>query len=1207
MDDPKQPNPTPDPTPADPKQPGGPVNQNVNYDKLASDRIGEELNPNATIWKLYTEEAKEYDTEFTRERNENLNNMLLFATLFSAIVTAFIIESTNLLEQDSSDVSAQLLLMLVQSQQRIETGSPNTTSSPIEMPDFVASPTARVINVLWFASLMISLGAAVVAILAKEWLTAFTTNRTRDARKYALERQARHAALDAWKMLLVIDLLPTFLNFALFVFGLGLVIRLWLLDLVVAGAMTAVSAVLCVIYVFFVIAGAAYENCPYKSRLSAYIKESVTYAWEIMRSSSIFRDLTSNRSISSNTPGDTKQSNEKCLESKEVGLLIWLYSFSSDPILETYVTQALAGLMSLKLKLPTFLDKGTTGFHELYITDSERLTSVFELGAQAVDQLQMAPSRGRNELDSCGGINVARLAVAVAEIYPHALTWQMCSPQEVIHARGDTTEELAQNHSPRPATQGCIPTIDMKRVCKITDNIYGALDLVWAETSPALRLIAYAYLLAAELKMVRHSLAFQEYQTQQPLASLGHAAIEMDAHSGAQPQSSSSNLHGILERGYQALVQITRMIKSSAFNPFRNGSKQPNPCEGNDGALPGDSPIGTADMAGRHPILPDIDQDSLRKRYSLALARTALVIKASVSHLTSKGSQDLRSAIITLLAEATELVKQEKSRPNDESHRYGTENYWDSREIAITIAAESRTTHRVTCKRYAVGYVLMESLVKLCDSDMDTLLVEDFRVAAFNLLLTFWPTYFQQQRQDQASEFILHPWMSRSWETITLGSTPCDSQMSAEILMYQSTVLIHIAVALGTYNNLYSRVLLPWETEGWKNVLQHVLQLLIARYRALPKITRKLRNQADNQRNLYSNSLPTGATLGDWMTLIDQYLVSTDQADAELETVRRLRECFGLYVAEIARLPAWPMEDQSDDGVRTGWIDAHSPAVSANATAESPLPRIDQVMYFICAGSQATDRDDDASVIWDFLYRLSEHIKSTSCRECLSYFTQENGLEVLAKIALSESDRHVVLRVASIVVMNLPIAQLPANATALPSLLKVLCYICDSDYNYRYDIDAFLLGARFQLEQLSTAIGPSSYFPVQKLIHQLTRWANAWESQGRSSIAQNITAFRDQVQQWADPTNSGHVFPPLINERGPGPSATSNTIPSAHRSPEDSAPEDTPTEASLGDRGDQTEPTGGAVPPEPIAESAGILPDEEQSAEESEEEGADQE
>ncbi|CAE6469843.1 unnamed protein product, partial [Rhizoctonia solani] len=109
---------TPDPTKAESVRGRGTFYQESNHDKLASDKIGEELNPNACIWRLYAEEAKEYDTEVTHERNENLNNMLLFATLFSAIVTAFVIESTSLLEQDSSEISNQLLLALVQSQQR---------------------------------------------------------------------------------------------------------------------------------------------------------------------------------------------------------------------------------------------------------------------------------------------------------------------------------------------------------------------------------------------------------------------------------------------------------------------------------------------------------------------------------------------------------------------------------------------------------------------------------------------------------------------------------------------------------------------------------------------------------------------------------------------------------------------------------------------------------------------------------------------------------------------------------------------------------------------------------------------------------------------------------------------------------------------------------------------------------------------------------
>ncbi|KAG8681146.1 hypothetical protein FRC11_001506, partial [Ceratobasidium sp. 423] len=213
------------------------------HDKLASDRIGEELNPEACIWRLYEEEAKPYDTEVTHGRGKNLDNMLLFATLFSAIVTAFLSGSMSLLQQDSSGVSMQLLLMLVQSQQRIETRTPNTTSPPVEIPTFAPSAAARAINVLWFSSLSCSLGAAVFALIAKEWLIAFTTYRTRHAHEYALERRSRLTSIDTWNMFPIIDFLPTLLNIGVLIFSIGLIVRLWLIDYVVAGVITVLTAI----------------------------------------------------------------------------------------------------------------------------------------------------------------------------------------------------------------------------------------------------------------------------------------------------------------------------------------------------------------------------------------------------------------------------------------------------------------------------------------------------------------------------------------------------------------------------------------------------------------------------------------------------------------------------------------------------------------------------------------------------------------------------------------------------------------------------------------------------------------------------------------------------------------------------------------------------------------------------------------------------
>ncbi|KAF8601832.1 hypothetical protein BDV93DRAFT_398738, partial [Ceratobasidium sp. AG-I] len=135
--------------------------------------IGEDLAPDAGIWQLYLDEAKEHDEELVKGQNGNLDMMLLFAALFSAILSAFLIESKNLLQQDPVDVSVALLLVIAQSQQRIEQGTPQTGSAPIELPSFSASLSARWINGLWFLSLAFSLSAALIAMLAKEWLTMF--------------------------------------------------------------------------------------------------------------------------------------------------------------------------------------------------------------------------------------------------------------------------------------------------------------------------------------------------------------------------------------------------------------------------------------------------------------------------------------------------------------------------------------------------------------------------------------------------------------------------------------------------------------------------------------------------------------------------------------------------------------------------------------------------------------------------------------------------------------------------------------------------------------------------------------------------------------------------------------------------------------------------------------------------------------------------
>ena len=57
-----------------------PTNRIKPHERLAADKIGEELAPDAGIWQIYLDEAKEYDDELVTGRDENLNTMLLFVS-----------------------------------------------------------------------------------------------------------------------------------------------------------------------------------------------------------------------------------------------------------------------------------------------------------------------------------------------------------------------------------------------------------------------------------------------------------------------------------------------------------------------------------------------------------------------------------------------------------------------------------------------------------------------------------------------------------------------------------------------------------------------------------------------------------------------------------------------------------------------------------------------------------------------------------------------------------------------------------------------------------------------------------------------------------------------------------------------------------------------------------------------------------------------
>jgi Family of unknown function (DUF6535) len=81
------------------------------------------------------------------------------AAIFAAVLTAFIIESKRMPEEDPTDVMLEVMIFYVNNQA-------NKTRAPFQKAEFQATAAAVSINRLLFASLCASLGAAVASVLA---------------------------------------------------------------------------------------------------------------------------------------------------------------------------------------------------------------------------------------------------------------------------------------------------------------------------------------------------------------------------------------------------------------------------------------------------------------------------------------------------------------------------------------------------------------------------------------------------------------------------------------------------------------------------------------------------------------------------------------------------------------------------------------------------------------------------------------------------------------------------------------------------------------------------------------------------------------------------------------------------------------------------------------------------------------------------------
>ncbi|KAL1717197.1 hypothetical protein EV715DRAFT_203699, partial [Schizophyllum commune] len=184
------------------------------------DPYGAEAGENARVWRVYLEECGQFDDEMIREFRDMLDVHLVFAALFSAVVSTFVVQTSQALQPDYGRVSASLLLELVALHRA---KSPDDVApSGISLESLFYTTSDVWVNALWFTTLALSLVTVLIAALVKQWLQEYVKTSAGPPRKRALVRHIRFTALLRWKVSLIIGLVPLLLHVSLALFFAGL-------------------------------------------------------------------------------------------------------------------------------------------------------------------------------------------------------------------------------------------------------------------------------------------------------------------------------------------------------------------------------------------------------------------------------------------------------------------------------------------------------------------------------------------------------------------------------------------------------------------------------------------------------------------------------------------------------------------------------------------------------------------------------------------------------------------------------------------------------------------------------------------------------------------------------------------------------------------------------------------------------------------------
>ncbi|KDR65164.1 hypothetical protein GALMADRAFT_16929, partial [Galerina marginata CBS 339.88] len=120
-------------------------------------------------WSILLEPLMKADEAQCNAWKDEVQNLLIFAGLFSAVVTAFVIDSYKTLKPDPNDTIISLLSIIANRLDNTTTPIPVLLSSTGPGSHSPAASSIR-INNFWFISLVLSLATVLIGTISLQWI-----------------------------------------------------------------------------------------------------------------------------------------------------------------------------------------------------------------------------------------------------------------------------------------------------------------------------------------------------------------------------------------------------------------------------------------------------------------------------------------------------------------------------------------------------------------------------------------------------------------------------------------------------------------------------------------------------------------------------------------------------------------------------------------------------------------------------------------------------------------------------------------------------------------------------------------------------------------------------------------------------------------------------------------------------------------------------